>query len=99
VRVLHDHDDDAARGILAAVHRALPRGGTLLIAEPLAGTPGAEPAGDGYFGFYLMAMGSGRPRSPAEMTALLQAAGFRDVRVLATHTPLLTRVIVAVVNR
>jgi len=99
VRVLHDHHDDAVRTILAAAYRALPPGGVLLIAEPLAGTPGAEPAGDGYFGFYLLAMGSGRPRTAAEMTTLLREAGFGGIRLLSTHTPLLTRVITAVVNR
>ncbi len=46
-------------------HDALPPGGTLLIAEPMAGTPGAEAMGDAYFGLYLWAMGSGRPRSAA----------------------------------
>ena len=62
VRVVHDHDDGAALGAAARCHRALPRDGTLLIAEPMADTPGAEPVGDAYFGFYLLAMGSGRPR-------------------------------------
>lgn len=98
VRVLHDHDDHAARRILGAARRALPPHGTLLIAEPLAGTPGAEPAGDGYFGFYLWAMGSGRPRTEAEMSALLRDTGFGHVHFPATHTPLLTRVVTAVLN-
>jgi demethylspheroidene O-methyltransferase len=98
IRVLHDHDDHAAARILAAVRAALPRGGTVLIAEPMAGTPGAEPAGDGYFGFYLMTMGSGRPRTAAELSGMLRAAGFCRPRLHATHTPLLTRVLTAVVN-
>ena len=87
------------RKILAAAQRALPPDGRLLIAEPLAGTPGAEPAGDGYFGFYLLAMGSGRPRNRAEITALLSQAGFGTIQFPEVHTPLLTRVITAVVNR
>ena len=44
---------------------ALPADGTLLLAEPMAGSRGAEPVGDAYFGFYLLAMGSGRPRTRA----------------------------------
>ena len=72
VRVLHDHDDSAALTLLKAVHAALPEGGKLLIAEPMARTPGAERAGDAYFGFYLLAMGSGKPRTPAEIAALLR---------------------------
>ena len=47
-----------------ALRRALPADGVLLLAEPMSGTAGAEPIGDAYFGFYLLAMGSGRPRTP-----------------------------------
>jgi demethylspheroidene O-methyltransferase len=95
VRVIHDHDDPAALDILRAAHRALPPGGTLLLAEPMAGTSGAEPIGDAYFGFYLMAMGRGRARTQAELFALLHDAGFIGVRRVPTHTPLLVSVIVA----
>jgi demethylspheroidene O-methyltransferase len=96
VRVVHDHDDDAALRILRAAHAALPPGGTLLLAEPMSDTPGAEPVGDAYFGFYLMAMGQGRTRTPAELTAMLHAAGFGSVRRHRTHTPLLVGVLSAV---
>jgi len=61
----------------------------------LAGTVGAEASGDAYFGFYLMAMGSGRPRTQAELEAMLVEAGFARPRLLPTRTPLLTRVITA----
>jgi len=95
VRVIHDHDDPAALDILRAARRALALGGTLLLAEPMAGTPGAEPIGDAYFGFYLMAMGRGRARTQAELCALLKAAGFYGIRRVPTHTPLLVSVLVA----
>ena len=95
VRVMFDHSDERALAILRAVHKALPPDGTLLIAEPMAGTPGAEAMGDAYFGFYLLAMGKGRSRSAADLTALLNAAGFAQVRLLATHMPLQTQVMVA----
>jgi demethylspheroidene O-methyltransferase len=95
VRVVHDHDDAAAMTILRAVHAALPPGGTLLLAEPMAGTPGAEAMGDAYFGFYLLAMGRGRPRRAEELTAMLAAAGFDAVRDLPTRLPLQTRLLVA----
>ncbi|MDP2412199.1 MAG: methyltransferase [Pseudolabrys sp.] len=95
VRVVHDHDDAVVRQLLRAAYDALPPGGKLLIAEPMAGAPGAGQVGAAYFGFYLMAMGSGRARTSAELTALLVAAGFTKPRVLTTHQPLLTGAIVA----
>ena len=95
VRVIHDHDDPAASAILRAVRAALPPDGTLLLAEPMSGTPGAEPIGDAYFGFYLLAMGRGRARTPAELAALLEAAGFDRIRRLRTRTPLLVSLMVA----
>ena len=98
VRVIHDHDDAAAIALLRSVRAALPRGGVLLLAEPMAETPGAQAAGDAYFGLYLLAMGQGRPRSAAVLTAMLTQAGFDTVRLLPTHTPLLMRVLLASVN-
>lgn len=95
VRVLHDHDDSVALALLRSIHAALPPGGRLLIAEPMAGTRGAERAGDAYFGMYLWAIGSGRPRDPREIAAMLRAAGFAHPRVLRTPIPLTCRVIVA----
>jgi demethylspheroidene O-methyltransferase len=95
VRVIHDHTDDGALAILRRVHEALPPGGTLLLAEQMADTPGAETLGDAYFGFYLLAMGRGRPRSAADLTALIEAAGFCRVRRVATHLPLQVQLLVA----
>lgn len=95
VRVLHDHDDDVVMQILRRTHAALPADGTLLIAEPMARTPGAEPAGDAYFGLYLWAMGTGRPRAPDELRAMLDAAGYRAIRTVPTRLPLVASVIVA----
>jgi demethylspheroidene O-methyltransferase len=95
VRVVHDHDDPAVLELFRRAHRALPPGGTLLIAEPMANTPGAEPMGDAYFGFYLLAMGSGRARTPDELGALLDEAGFDVPHLLPTRMPLQTRVLVA----
>ncbi len=95
VRVLHDHDDAVALTLLRRIHAALPPGGTLLIAEPMAQTPGAERSGDAYFGFYLLAMGTGRPRSVAEIRAMLHLAGFGQVRTRRTALPLIACVITA----
>ncbi|RZL67926.1 MAG: methyltransferase, partial [Variovorax sp.] len=95
VRVIHDHDDASAMQILHAVRRALPAGGCLLLAEPMAGTRGAETMGDAYFGFYLLAMGRGRVRTAVELTAMLRAAGFDRVQQRRTRVPLQTGLLVA----
>jgi demethylspheroidene O-methyltransferase len=95
VRILHDHDDAVVLALLKAVRAALPPGGTLLVAEPMAGTRGAEAMGDAYFGLYLWAMGSGRPRSAAAYTEMLRAAGFARVRERRTGLPMVTRLLVA----
>lgn len=95
VRVLHDHDDPSAGQLLASVFSALPAGGRLLIAEPMAGTAGAAAMGDAYFGFYLLAMRQGRPRTAAEITRMLQRTGFDRIRELPTAQPLQARVLSA----
>lgn len=95
VRILHDHDDAVVTALLAKIHAALPPRGRLIVAEPMAGTRGAEAMGDAYFGLYLWAMGSGRPRTGAAYRSMLLTAGFRSVREVATALPMVTRLIVA----
>ena len=95
VRILHDHDDAAALHLLKKIRAALPRGGRLLLAEPMAATRGAEAVGDAYFGFYLLAMGSGRPRSAAELEMMLKTAGFRRSRMIKTARPMLVNAIIS----
>ena len=93
VRILHDHDDDPVDKLLARCFEALPAGGELIIAEPMADTRGAESIGHTYFGFYLWAMGSGRPRTKHELQAALERAGFESIREKRTHIPALVRVV------
>jgi demethylspheroidene O-methyltransferase len=40
-------------------------------------------------------MGSGRPRTPAELGRMLRDACFERVRQVPTHRPILTQVLVA----
>ena len=93
VRIVHDHNDEAALALLRTAHDALPAGGTLLIAEPMSAP--AETMGDAYFGFYLLAMGQGRPRTPERLMELLQQAGFAAPRLWPTARPMLVRVLTA----
>ncbi len=95
VRVIHDHDDMPVQALLeSGFHGAFSR--RVSHSRRADGrTPGAEPIGDAYFGFYLMAMGSGRPRRADELKAMLHAAGFASVVERKTRRPLLARVLVA----
>jgi demethylspheroidene O-methyltransferase len=95
VRVCFDHPDERVLRLLQAARRALPDDGTLLLAEPMSGLPGVAAMADAYFGFYLLAMGRGRPRSAAQLSALLDAAGFGGVRQVGTRMPLQTALLVA----
>jgi demethylspheroidene O-methyltransferase len=88
LRVLHDHDDASVMTLLRAVFQALPPGGTLLVAEPMAETAEAQAMGHAYFGFYLLAMGRGRPRSARRLEQMLGKAGFVAMRLVPTAQPL-----------
>jgi demethylspheroidene O-methyltransferase len=95
IRVLLDHSDASAIGLLKKIRAALPDDGSLLIAEPLSGEPGVERAADAYFGFYLLAMGRGRCRSRAEHEALLREAGFSRFRIAKTRYPFRASLLIA----
>lgn len=95
IRILHDHDDEPAQALLANIRASLAPGARLLIAEPMAQIRGAEPMGEAFFGLYLWAMGSGRPRSPAEIIAMTKKAGFASARPVATAQPVNASVIIA----
>ena len=93
VRIVHDHDDDVVDELLTNIRQKLPTSGVLMIAEPLADTPGARAMGAAYFGFYLLAMGSGRARSHSEINGILRRNGFESTRRWATPVPLICSVL------
>ena len=95
VRVIYDHDDSAVLRLLARVRAALPPGGTLILAEPMAETPGLPRVGDAYFNFYIMAMTHGRPRSARRLAELLRESGFTRIRTHRTRRPFLTGLMTA----
>jgi demethylspheroidene O-methyltransferase len=95
IRVAHDHDDDAVVCILKKIYSALPSGGTLLLAEPMAQEIGHEAHGDAYFHFYLLAMGAGRLRKPSELKRMLRESGFNSVEQLDNAMPIHARILIA----
>lgn len=95
IRVLYDHDDDAALRILTAIRAAMEPDDRLIIGEPMAGdSPGARQVA-AYFTFYLLAMRSGRCRTPDDHFALLRKAGFARLRRHPTTMPVVASVISA----
>lgn len=99
VRVAHDHPDDVVKQLLQKIHAALPLGGVLLLAEPMAQTMSATSSGsaqaDAYFHFYLLAMGAGRLRTPEELMRLMAEAGFGQIEHLPNAMPIHAQLIVA----
>ena len=95
VRILHDHDDEPARALLANIHKSLKPGARLMIAEPMARAPGAEGMGEAFFGLYLWAMGSGRPRSREEIAQMAREAGFTTTRFIDTPQPVNANIVIA----
>jgi len=88
LRVAHDHADEAVVHLLRSIHAALPAGGHLLLAEPMAEPEGRPCPSDAYFHFYLLAMGRGRLRTAGELQNLLMEAGFGSVRAIPNPVPL-----------
>jgi len=93
VRILHDHDDARVLTLLKAARRAIAPAGVLLIAEPMSTPDQPHQIADSYFGVYLRAMGSGRPRSATDVDRLLAAAGFGPSRSHHTDLPQLVQVL------
>ncbi len=95
IRVLYDHDDDAALRLLTNIRRAMRPGDTLIIGEPMAGpSPGGKLVA-AYFTFYLLAMRSGRCRDHQAIFDLLGAAGFTQMRAHRTTMPVVAGLVSA----
>jgi len=94
IRVLYDHDDATVADLLAKAHAALPPGGALIVSEPMAGGQVPDRAGDVYFAFYTMAMGTGRARSADRIADMCRRAGFVDLRIPAAPRPYVTSALI-----
>jgi demethylspheroidene O-methyltransferase len=90
IRVLYDHDDATVTHLLSRVFDALPPGGRLVVSEPMSGGAAPDRAGDVYFAFYTMAMGTGRVRSAERIGEMCRAAGFEGVRIPRAPRPYIT---------
>ncbi|MFN3846068.1 MAG: methyltransferase [Paracoccaceae bacterium] len=95
IRVLYDHADETVVALLHKVHDALPPGGRLIISEPMSGGAQPDPATDVYFAVYTLAMQTGRTRSAADISSMLHAAGFSNIRPIWGPRPFVTSVVMA----
>tara|TARA_Y100001968_G_C19415340_1_gene748688 strand:+ start:1066 stop:2196 length:1131 start_codon:yes stop_codon:yes gene_type:complete len=95
VRVLYDHEDTTVELLLKRIYEALPKGGSLLITEPMSGGSKAMRSSDCYFSFYTMAMTTGKVRSYEEHKAILLRAGFSNIVKHAVSAPFITQVMSA----
>ncbi|SLN32879.1 methyltransferase [Pseudooctadecabacter jejudonensis] len=96
VRVLYDHSDTTVRDLLAKAFAALPKGGRIIISEPMSGGDVPDRATDAYFALYTMAMRTGRTRSAQEISALLVEAGFDQVAMKRPLRSYVTGVVSAI---
>ncbi len=96
VRVLYDHSDETVTALLRAVVDALPPEGRLLVSEPMTGGDRPSRAGNAYFAVYTLAMGTGRTRSPGEISGLMRDAGLTDIKAIPTSRPFVTSVVMGV---
>ena len=95
VRVLYDHEDSTVELLLKRIYEALPKGGSLLITEPMSGGSKAMRSSDCYFSFYTMAMTTGKVRSFEEHKVILLRAGFSNIVKHAVSAPFITQVMSA----
>jgi demethylspheroidene O-methyltransferase len=94
VRVAHDYSDAVVLQILRKAFETLPLGGAVLIAEPMAQEPDQPPLADAYFHYYLLAMGSGRLRTPSELMNLMAQSGLTHMELLPNAMPIHARVLI-----
>lgn len=87
-RILHDWAPAKVQLLLTRVHKALPPGGALLIAEKLLVDDKAGPAGANLQSLNMLVCTEGKERSLPEYTKLLQNAGFQQIEGRRTGTAL-----------
>ena len=96
IRVLYDHEDDTVRALLARIYQALPKGGRLIVSEPMGGGDAPHRFGDVYFALYCRAMGTGTVRSADRVSTLMEEAGFARIRAPRTRRAYVTSVVTGV---
>ena len=79
-RILHDWDEPKITALLGKINRSLETGGGLLIAETLMNDDQSGPVYTLMQDLNMLVCTEGRERTAAEYRALLERAGFKEVR-------------------
>jgi acetylserotonin O-methyltransferase len=87
-RILHDWSDEKIGNLLGRIHRGLPAGGSVLVAEKLLAEDKAGPVSANMQSLNMLVCTEGRERTLSEYRDLLTSAGFSDIRGHMTGTPL-----------
>ena len=85
-RVLHDWTEDTILRLLRRIYAALPPGGAVLVAEKLIAEDRSGPLNAHLQSLSMLVVTEGKERSLSEYAALLNEAGFGDVRGKRTGT-------------
>jgi acetylserotonin O-methyltransferase len=87
-KILHDWPDEKASKLLQAIHAHLPSGGGILLAEKLLREDKSGPLDAQLQSLNMLVCTEGRERTLGEFRALLESAGFVEVRGHITGAPL-----------
>jgi acetylserotonin N-methyltransferase len=87
-RILHDWSEDKIGRLLGVIHRSLPAGGALLVAEKLLDDDRAGPRWAQLQSLNMLVGAEGKERTLGEYAGLLRAAGFAHVEGRRTSSPL-----------
>lgn len=82
--IFHDWDDERCAVLARRAYEALPRGGRILLHEMLLSDSKDGPAVAVAYSMIMVLITEGRQRSAREISEILTAAGFGDLRVTMT---------------
>jgi O-methyltransferase domain/Dimerisation domain len=84
--IIHDWNDDRAKAILESCRIAMKKSSRLLLVEAIV-PEGNEPHFSKFGDVVMMVLFGSRERTEAEYRSLLESAGFRMTRAIATGSP------------
>lgn len=86
-QIVHDWSEAKVRALLKKIYNSLPAGGGLLIVEKLLAENRAGTVSTLMQSLNMLLCTEGKERSLSEYRALLETAGFQDVRAVVTGAP------------